>query len=77
VGECFLDEQTAGLIVGYDVVVDDTAMAVIGIFTEADVSDDQKAVTILFFDRAYGTLHDAIGAPGFATRCILAFGDTE
>ena len=64
------------LIVIDFVLVQNAAMAVIGVLAHADVRDD-VAVGIFFLDGTDALLHDAVFIPRRRAACVLVRGDTK
>ena len=63
-------------VVGDFTVFDDAAVAVVGVFAEADVGDDDE-IEIRFADGFDGALDDAVCAGGAGAGGVFRFGKAE
>ena len=57
-------ELEGGVVVDLAPVVEDAAVAVVGVLVEAEVGDEHDRVAELVAQVAQGHLHDAVGVPG-------------
>ena len=71
-----IGDMRDGHVVENLVALDDAAVAVRGVFAEADVGDDDQ-MRHLALDRADGALHRRVGVGGFRAGRILAVGQAE
>ena len=70
-------EVERGVVVDVAVVVEQPAVAVVGVLVEAQVGHDHDVVAQVAAQVAQGHLHDPVGVPRLGARGVLAGGDAE
>ena len=70
-------EVDGGVVVDVPVLVDEPAVAVVGVLVEAQVGHDHEVVAHVRAQVAQGHLHDALGVPRARALGVLAGGHAE
>ena len=72
-----LVELERGVVVGLTVVVEHTAVAVVGVLVDAEIRDQHQVVAVVVAQVAQCQLDDAVGVPGLRPLGVLRGGDPE